>query len=76
MNERPGKLIRLTAKERDAGAAVLGRAFTEYELFRYYFPDEKQRRAGADMFSSISMSVSLRYGEAYATSKKFEGVAT
>ena len=45
MDNQNGDLLRLTLKERDAGAAVLGRAFTEYELFRHYFRDETERRA-------------------------------
>ena len=52
MDNQNGELLRLTLKERDAGAAVLGRAFAEYELFRYYFPDETERRAAADTFAS------------------------
>jgi hypothetical protein len=35
MDNQNGQLLRLTLKERDAGAAALGRAFAEYELFRY-----------------------------------------
>jgi ribosomal protein S18 acetylase RimI-like enzyme len=76
MSERPSRLVRLTTKDRDAGVAVLGRAFAKYELFRYYFRDEKEQRAAADMFSFMSVYVSLKCGEAYATSEKFEGVAT
>ena len=75
MNDQTNKLLRLTLKERDAGAAVLGRAFTEYELLRYYFHDETQRRAVADTFVFTALSVCLKYGEVYATSEKLEGVA-
>lgn len=75
MDNRNGELLRLTLKERAAGAAVLGRAFAEYDLLRYYFPDETQRRAVAGTFCFIGLSVCLKYGEAYATSEKLEGVA-
>jgi ribosomal protein S18 acetylase RimI-like enzyme len=75
MDNQNGDLLRLTLKERDAGAAVLGRAFTEYELFRHYFQDETERRAAADTFASVSLSVCLKYGEVYASSEKLEGVA-
>jgi len=75
MDDQNGELLRLTLKERDAGAAVLGRAFTEYELLRYYFPDETERRAAADTFAFIALSVSLKYGEVYMSSQKLEGVA-
>jgi ribosomal protein S18 acetylase RimI-like enzyme len=75
MDDQNGGLLRLTLKEREAGAAVLGRAFTEYELFRYYFPDETERRAAADTTGFIALSICLKYGEVYATSEKLEGVA-
>jgi len=75
MDNQNGELLRLTLKERDAGAVVLGRAFTEYELFRHYFRDETERRAAADRLSFIELSVCLKYGEVYASSEKLEGVA-
>jgi ribosomal protein S18 acetylase RimI-like enzyme len=75
MDNHDGELLRLTLKERAAGAAVLGRAFTDYELFRHYFRDERERRAAADRLSFIALSVSLKYGEVYASSEKLEGVA-
>jgi ribosomal protein S18 acetylase RimI-like enzyme len=75
MDNQNGELLRLTRKERDAGAAVVGRAFTEYELFRYYFHDETERRAAADTFALISLSLCLKYGEVYMSSGKLEGVA-
>jgi len=75
MNNQTNRLLRLTKRDRDAGAAVLGRAFTEYELLQYYFPDETKRRAVAWTFGFIALSVCLKYGEAYASSEKLEGVA-
>lgn len=63
MNDQSNKLLRLTRKDRDAGAAVLGRAFTEYELLRYYFQDETERHAVAVTFGFVALSVSLKYGE-------------
>jgi hypothetical protein len=45
MDNQNGELLRLTLKERGAGAAVLGRAFAEYELFRHYFHDDAERHA-------------------------------
>jgi len=75
MNEQINKLLRLTRKDHDAGAAVLGRAFTEYEMLRYYFQDEAERHAVAVTFGFIALSVCLKYGEAYASSAKMESVA-
>jgi ribosomal protein S18 acetylase RimI-like enzyme len=75
MDNKHGELLRLTLKERDTGAAVLGRAFAEYEMLRYYFRNETQRHVIADTFAFIALSVCLKYGEVYATSEKLEGVA-
>jgi ribosomal protein S18 acetylase RimI-like enzyme len=75
MNDQTNKLLRLTKKDRDAGAAVLGRAFTEYDLLQYYFHDKTERRAVAETFGFISLSICLKYGEVYASSEKLEGVA-
>jgi len=75
MDNQNGELLRLTLKERDAGAAVLGRAFAEYEILRQYFHDKTQRYAIADTFVFVAISVCLKYGEVYATSEKVEGVA-
>jgi ribosomal protein S18 acetylase RimI-like enzyme len=75
MNDQNNKLLRLARKDRDAGAAVLGRAFTEYELLRYYFQNETERHAVAVTFGFVALSVSLKYGEVYASSAKMEGVS-
>jgi len=75
VNDQTNKLLRLTLKERDGGTMVLGRAFTEYELFQYYFRDETKRRAVAETFGFIALSICLRYGEVYASSEKLEGVS-
>jgi ribosomal protein S18 acetylase RimI-like enzyme len=76
MEAQTGGLFRLSLKERAAGAAVLGRAFTEYELLRHYFPDESERHAAADRLGLLTVSICLKYGEVYGTSEKMEGVAT
>ena len=75
MNGQINKLLRLTWKDRDAGAVVLGRAFTEYELLQYYFHDERERRAVAVTLAFIELSVCLKYGEVYASSVRLEGVS-
>jgi ribosomal protein S18 acetylase RimI-like enzyme len=74
MDEQTGELLMLTLKELDAATAVLGRAFAEYELLQYYFHDKTQRRAVADTFGFIALSIGLKYGEVYASSEKLEGV--
>jgi len=75
MNDQTNKLLRLARKDRDAGAEVLGRAFTEYELLQYYFHDETKRHAVTVTFGLVALSVCLEYGEVYASSAKMEGVS-
>ena len=75
MNDQTNKLLRLARKDRDAAAEVLGRAFAEYELLRYHFQDKTERHAVAVTFGFVALSVCLKYGEAYASSAKMEGVA-
>jgi ribosomal protein S18 acetylase RimI-like enzyme len=75
MDDQTSELLTLTLKERHDATAVLGRAFTEYELLRYYFHDETQRYAVADTLGFIALSICLKYGEVYASSEKLEGVA-
>ena len=75
MNDQTNKLLRLARKDRDAGAEVLGRAFTEYELLQYYFHDETKRHAVTVTFGLVALSVCLKYGEVYASSVKMEGVS-
>lgn len=64
MDDRTDKLLRLTREDCNAGATVLGRTFTGYELLRYHFYDERERCAVADALGFIALSICLRYGEA------------
>jgi ribosomal protein S18 acetylase RimI-like enzyme len=75
MNAQNNKLLRLTKKDLGAGAAVLGRAFTEYGLLRYYFQDETERHAVAVTLGFVEISICLKYGEVYASSAKMEGIS-
>ena len=75
MKDQTNRPLRLTRKELDAGVAVLGRAFKDYEMLQYYFQDETERHAVAQTFGFIVLSVCLKYGEVYASSENLEGVA-
>ncbi|MGI2335992.1 MAG: GNAT family N-acetyltransferase [Dehalogenimonas sp.] len=68
-------LARLNKKDLDQAADVLARAFTDYELLKYYYPDEAQRWKFARTFGLIAISVCLKYGEVYTVSKEFEGIS-
>jgi len=68
-------LIRLEKSQLKPAAEVLSRAFQNYPLLRYYFPDELKRRKMASFFVSVPVYYGLRYGEVYATSTDLEGIA-
>lgn len=68
-------LCRLTKAQVKPAAEVLSRAFQQYPLLRYYFPDELKRRKMASFFMSVPVYYGLRYGEVYATSAGLEGIA-
>ena len=72
MTEQP---IQLSRQDMPAASAVLGKAFLEYPLLRWVFPDETERRAMSATFTSIALHVCRRYGEAHASSSRMEGVA-
>lgn len=69
------ELQKLTMKDRPAAANVLARAFKDYEVLRYYYPDDREREAIAHTFCSIAVSVCLKYGEVYTSSTNIEGIA-
>jgi ribosomal protein S18 acetylase RimI-like enzyme len=58
-----------------SAAETLARAFRSYPLVQYYFSDEVKRDKVTHYFLSFSVYSGIRYGEVYATSANFEGVA-
>ena len=72
MNDGP---VKLAKKDMPAAAGVLGRAFMDYPLLRLMYPEDDERLAMASTFNSIAIRICQRYGEAYASSSRMEGVA-
>lgn len=68
-------LVRLTKAQAKPSAEVLGRAFHNYPLLQYYFPEELERKRIALYLVSVAVFSGIRYGEIYATSTNLEGVA-
>ncbi|HEY94999.1 MAG TPA: GNAT family N-acetyltransferase [Dehalococcoidia bacterium] len=56
-------------------AETLARAFYEYPLLKYYYPDNKKREKITYYFVASSVFSGTRYGEVYTTSVNMEGVA-
>jgi len=68
-------LVRLTKAQVKPAAEMFARAFQDYPLLQYYFPDELERKKIASYFVSVAVFSGIRYGEIYATSPNLEGVA-
>jgi len=56
-------------------ANMFSRAFQNYSLLQYYFPDVVQRERISPLFFSIPLYLGVRYGEVYAISSYLEGAA-
>ena len=68
-------LVRLTKAQVKPAAEVLSKAFHNYTLLQYYFPEESEREKIELYFVSIFSCYGVRYGEVYATSPNLEGIA-
>ena len=68
-------LVQLNKSHIKPAVEVLVRAFRNYPLLQYYFPDELERRKIAPYFLSLAVFNGVQYGEIYATSPNLEGVA-
>jgi len=52
----------------------MSRAFQDYPLLQYYFPDELERKKITSYFVSLAIFNGIQYGEVYATSPSLEGI--
>jgi GNAT superfamily N-acetyltransferase len=68
-------LVKLDSMHIDDAAGTLARAFWDYPLNRYFYPDTKEREQVALLRFKSAVRQSVFYGEAYATSDFMEGVA-
>ena len=68
-------LQRLTRADIKPAVEVLVRAFHEYPLLTYYYPDTLNRQKVAGYFLSFAVLAGIRYGEVFATSPDMEGIA-
>ena len=70
-----GNLIRLSRDDVQPASRMLGRAFRDYPLLAHAVPDGATREREAAYFCQYDLYCGIRYGEAYATSPRMEGVA-
>ncbi len=68
-------LIRLTTAQVKPAAATLARAFQDYPLSAYFFPDASERERKQPVTFQSLVRYGIQNGEVYATSPNMEGVA-
>ncbi|MFC1921221.1 GNAT family N-acetyltransferase [Chloroflexota bacterium] len=68
-------LIRINKSDVKPAVEVLVKAFRNYALLEYYYPDEVERDKIAYYFLSFIVSTGINYGKVYATSPNLEGIA-
>jgi len=68
-------LVRLEKSQVSAASEVLSRAFHDDPLFSSFIPDPLQRKKKLHYLLEMIVHYSVSYGEVYATSPNFEGVA-
>jgi GNAT superfamily N-acetyltransferase len=67
--------VRLTESEIEPAAETLARAFYDYPLFNYVFPDASERKRGLPFLLQSAVHYGVLNGEVYATSRNLEGIA-
>lgn len=68
-------LVRLNKQHIGPASATLTVAFRDYPLLRHAFPDESSREKMVCYYCQTVLHYGIRYGEVYATSPDFKGVA-
>jgi GNAT superfamily N-acetyltransferase len=68
-------LVRLTKAQVKPAAEMMARAFQDYPLMAYFFPDESERMEMSVFSFQYLIRYGLLYGEVYATSPNLEGAA-
>jgi len=70
-----GNLTQIDKSMAKPAIESLLKAFRDYPLLTYYFPDEIHREKVAYYFVSCSVYTGISYGEVYAPSTNVEGIA-
>ena len=67
-------LLSLDQSHVEAAAEMMGRAFWDYPIPARHLPDESERARCFPHLYRSTVKMTIKYGEAYATSSAFEGV--
>ncbi len=75
MSQVEPQLVRLARRDVPRAAESLARAFHDYPLLVHACPDAESRPRLARAFCAVALHYAVRWGEVYATSPQFEGIA-
>jgi len=70
-----GNLVQLNKSHAKPASEILARAFHDYPIVPYFFPDETERDRISPYFFQVAIDYCLKYGEVYAISENLEGIA-
>jgi hypothetical protein len=59
------QVIRLAPSQKKQAARVYTRAFFDYPMLVFYFPDRKRRERYLEWYLGCAITYALRYGEVY-----------
>ena len=75
MTDNLESLIRINKDSAESAVKVLSRAFENYPLLQYYFPNNLNREKMSSNFLALAVYSGIKYGEVYTTSENLEGIA-
>ena len=68
------ELVRLNESQIEPAAGTLARAFHDYPVFTYVFPDSSERGKELPLLLQSFVHYGIMHGEVYATSRNLEGI--
>lgn len=75
MSNEIENLVRVNKSQVEPAAEALTKAFKNLNSMKYFFPNDLNRAKAVRTFLSIGVYIGIKYGEVYATSSNYEGVA-
>ena len=76
MEDYLSDLLRVKRKDLPRAVETMSYAFMEDPLANLFFPNDSTKFENLLTYFQVRLNYGLRYGEVYATSDKFEGVAS
>ena len=75
MNSEIESIVPINKRQAEPAIEALKNAFKETYSVKYYLPNGVNREKAIRCFLSIGVQTGIKYGEVYATSSNYEGVA-